>query len=600
MVKCDTNNISRIENEIKNLGDELLVIAFFFIPFLKFSPVASGFIVLYSFISIVTYFYKNRTWGGVRFNPVTGLILAYTLYTIISSLFVAQEIRPFVRLVMEIRLPLLLMSIAFIFRDVVPIHLHRVLRAFALGAIASAVVASVVYIFSLFTAFENIPYTFFNLQFCFMGVVSLISHRTYFCFNLISSLIIFYYLYSGGWTKRRVIRFLLLTLFVSGIVFLSDARISLITLLWVVFFVVSREVKRHFGGYIFLFFIGLVSVLCVFVIFQNNRINDIFLTLCRDSVALKDLDPRFAIWDCGWSCYSASSHPWVGTGAGSSPEILMEEYRRVEFWHAIDSHWGMHNQFLEVLLESGVIGLLLLMAALVIPLTQKGPLRLFYWIWIPALCLNLLFESMLTRSIGTYPITTIWILAGVAEGKSLNRAMLLFRRILWALIGFAIVVCSVKYIRKDKKELFSGFQRGFERVEVLPGQLPDELIGCYGLRIDSTTMSDTWRNWAMMYHRVGQQKMEENDTLTFSVYFYASEDFNADELSIRLEERKQRSREEFYDLSRKGTWQKLTISDRGLYGNTVFLVYCRKKDAENFDNMNGFAIFAKPIITVHQ
>lgn len=595
MVNCGTNIT------LRDITDELLVLAFFFIPFLKFSPVASGVIVLISLISILTHFYKSKALNGVQFNPVSLLILAYMLYTIISSLFVVQEMRPFVRLVLEIRLPMLLLAIAFIFRDVVPLQSKRILRAFALGAFAAATVISIIFIISLFTAFDNISYSFLNLQLCFMGVVSLVSHRTYFCFNLITALIVFYYIYSEGWTKRKILCFLMITLLVSSVVFLSDARISLISLLMVMFFIISREMKRHLKRHIFLLLVGLVFALFVFAIYQNDRINNLLLSLFRDSVSLKDLDPRFVIWDCGLNCYNASSHPWIGVGAGGSVDLLTAEYQRIDYMHASESRWGMHNQFLEILLENGVIGLLLFVAALVSPLFIKSPFRLFYLIWIPTLCVNLFFESMMSRSIGTYPITTIWILAGIVDEKARERCYLPFRKIiLLVIVGIVILITSIVYNGKDKRELFSGFQRGFERVDDLPGTLPDEIVGCHGLKIDSTTMSDTWRTWAMMYHRIDQKQMEESDSLSYSLYFYASEDFDADELSIRIEERKQNSREVYYDFDKKGTWQKLTISQRGLYGNIMFLIYCRKKDSKDFSNMKGFAIFTKPEILIQK
>lgn len=595
MVNCGTHIT------LKKFTDELMLLAFFFIPFLHFSPVASGVIVLISLISIVTFFFNNRSLSSVRFNPVALLILAFMLYTIVTSLFVAQEMRPFVRLVMEKRLPMLLLPIAFIFREVVPIQTKRLLKAFALGAIGSAIVATIVYIHSLFTAFDNISYSFLNLQLCFMGVVSLISHRTYFCFNLITALIIFYYIYSEEWTRRRCFYFVGITLGVSSIVFLSDARISLITLLLVMFFIVSREMKRHLKRPIFLLLVGLVLAFFVFAIFQNNRINDIFLSFFHGKVSLKDLDPRFMIWDCGLNCYQASSHPWIGTGAASSVDLLTAEYRRIDEIHASESRWGMHNQFLELLLENGVIGLLLFVVALLSPLFSKSHLKLFYLIWIPALCINLLFESMMSRTIGIYPITTLWVLAGIVDEKAQKPTAIPYRKLILSLIvGIIILITSMVYVGKDKRELFSGFQRGFERVDDLPGTLPDALIGCKGLKIDSTTMSDNWRTWAMMYHRLDQKQMEESDSLSYSLYFYASEDFDGDELSIRIEERKQNSREVYYDLEQKGTWQKLTLTDKGLYGNITFLLYCRRKDAKDFKDMKGFAIFTKPEILIYK
>lgn len=592
MVKWDKDIV------YKGLVDELTILAFFFVPFLNFSPVASGVILLSSLITIITNLKNNKGMGKMHLNLISVLVLVFMLYTIVSSIFVVQEMRPFTRLVFEIRLPMLLLSLALIFLDSGSFHPQRALGAFALGALASALIASIVFIFSLFTAFDNIPHSFLNVQLCFQCVIGLISHRTYLCFNLITSLIICYYLYSKGWTKKRIVIFLLFTLFVAFAVFFSDARISMITFLWVILFIVSREIKHYWGGKKYIVFISIVLVAFLFILFQNNRINNILLSISFDSVSFKDLDPRFYIWNCGLNCYCSSPHPWIGTGAGSAADLLMSEYHRIGFNQAIESHWEMHNQFLEVLLENGVIGLLLFLSALLSPIFLKNRLRLFFLIWIPALCLNLFFESMLSRSIGTYPIITILILSGITDEKELDYTSPLFSKTFFVLTVIAILATSIKYISIDKKETFSEFQRGFERVDKLPGDVPEELIGCYGLKIDSTTSCQSWQDRAIMYHRLDQRQMGKNDSLYYSLYIYASDDFNADELYIRTEERKQKALVADYDLSKKGSWQKLEISGKGLYGNTLFLIYCQKKHSKDFDKLKGFAIFANPIIII--
>lgn len=579
--------------------DELSVFAFFFIPFLKVSPVASGVIVLSSIISIIAYFLNGQNRRRPNINLVSLSILLFMIYTIVSSLFVVQESKSFVRLVFEIRLPMLLLSLAFFLRGPIPFHPKRALVYFAMGACASVIVTLIVFVHSLFTAFDNLSYSFINVQLCFKSVMSLISHRTYIFFNLITALIIFYFLYSEKWSKKRVVFFISFTAFVAFLVFLSDARISLLTFLWVLLFMASREMKRYWGwGKSILVIFLVIGALC-FILLKSPRVNNILLSLYLGAGDWKELDPRFSIWSCGLDLYLGSFHPLIGTGAGSAADMLLAEYNRVGFDQAIESRWEMHNQFLEVLLENGAIGLLLFISVLILPIFLRSRLRLFYLIWIPALCLNLFFECMLSRSIGTYPIVSVLLLSGIVDEKELKCASPLLRRIFLILSAIVVLAVSVKYILLDKRDAYGGFQRGFERVDNLPGNLPDEIDGSYGLKIDSTTISDTWREWAVMYYCLDQRQLKENDSISFSVYFYASEDFNADRLSIRIEERQKNSREEFYDLGKKQVWQKLEISGKGMRGNTLFLVSCKKNNSRDFADMSGFAIFARPVITIH-
>lgn len=582
------------------LKNDLIVFAFLFIPFLTFSPVAAGVITLVSLVSICVFFLKGARIEQVRWNPISLAILAFMVFSAISSLFVVDEMKSYVRLMYEIRLPMILFSISFLFRGIHGFDCRRALLFFALGACASSLVVVLVFIHSLFTAFDNISYSFFNIQLCFQSILSMISHRTYICFNLITALVIFYYLYSSDWSREKIVRFLLLASYVASFVFLTEARISLLTLVWVVLFVVSRELRRYWSSNIYILCVVIICVASFFVIFQNARVNNFLLSFFSDPANLKELDPRFNIWSCGWNSYCASSFPWIGAGTGSASEILNEEYRRTGFSQALDYHWEMHNQFLEVLLENGILGLTLFLVMLFLPIFLKNKLRLLYAIWIPALCLNLFFESMLSRSIGTYPIVSILILSGIADEKGKNIASGVPMKFFLSLTFVAVLAVSVKYMMKDKRDEFSGFQRFFERVDELPGDVPDEISGCYGLKIDNRTKASKWTTWATMYQCFERHSFNRNETFYFSLYVYVSEDFNADLFTISYEERQKNAQYSYYDLERKGTWQKLELSGGGLNGNTIFLTTCSKNNCSDFSGLEGYAIFVNPTIEIKE
>lgn len=586
------------ENRIfKCVVDELLVFAFFFVPFVNFSPVACGVVLLCSLLSIFWGYPK----GGIRWNGVNVVVfsvIAFMVYASLTSLLLHAESHSFVRLQFQIRLPLLLFALAFFIRGWSGMPLLRAMKFFAYGSYGMAMIVLLVCGYSLVMDFDNVPRSLMNISLCFQCVVNMIVHRTYMCFDLLTALLIFYFLFSGSWNKRRLCVFLSLFIFTGLFVFFTDARIALLSFLFLSFCLLFLEVRKHVPDWRGWAIMVVVVAILFILLFRSERVNNILISLSDASFSLVEADPRFKIWSCGWELFGHCPHPLWGYGCGTAGELLQEVYAERGFASAIESHWEMHNQFLEVLVENGVVGLLLFVGMLSLPMFLRSSLRRYYCIWIPMLCINLFFESMLSRSIGTYPIAMILLLCGLSDEKDDFPSRDRWRWLYLILLLIAVLCLSVKYIRMDKRNIYAPFQRFYERVDVLPGNLPEELKGVYGLKIDNRTESEKWRDWATMYHCLDRENIDVSDSVSFSIYMYASEEFDAEKLQIRMEERQSKAYECFYDMSKKGEWQLLSIHEKGLYGNVIFMVSCNKRGVDDFSNMEGFAIFAQPKINV--
>lgn len=575
--------------------DELLVFAFFFVPFVNFSPVACGVVLLCSLFSLV---------GGVsgimrnRPNVAFILVFAFMVYASLSSLLLHAETSSMTPLQFQIRLPLLLFALAFLIRGRIP--LRRAMKSFAYGSYGMVLIVLLVFAYSLVADFDNVPRSFMNVRFCFQSVVALVVHRTYMCFDLLTALLIFYHLFSDSWNKRKVSVFLTIYVLTGLFVYLTDARISFLSFLFLsfcLFFLELRRLVPGWKGWVIMLF---ALIVLFFLLLRNERVNNILISLNDSTFSLSEADPRFKIWSCGWELIKHCPHPLWGYGCGTAAGLLQEVYEERDFALAIESRWEMHNQFLEVLVENGVVGLLLFVGMLLFPMFGKTSLRSYYRIWIPMLCVNLFFESMLSRSIGTYPVAAILLMAGLSDEKEDFAPSRGWKWFCLVSSLIAVLCLSVKCIQKDKKSAYASFQRFFERVDTLPGDLPQDLVGAYGLQIDNRTKTEQWHEWATMYYCFDQGSVSESDSVSFSIYMYASKDFDAEMLQIRLEERQCRAYVASYDLSRRGEWQKLTINQKGLYGNAVYTVSCAKKNVNSFSGMHGFAIFAQPIIKITQ
>ncbi len=575
---------------------DLLVFAFFFVPFIKFSPVACGTIMLCSVLLFVFALTRGEKLG--KLNIVSLAVFAFMIYASLSSMSLLSDFHDFVRLQFQIRLPLLLFALAFLFRDLIRFSVGRALFSFSMGAYGMALVVLIVSLCSLATYFDNVPRSLMNMIICFQSVVGMVVHRTYMCFDLSTALLILYLRFSTAWSRRRIIIFSILFVFTGLFVFLTDARVAFLSFLFLLFCIVVLEMRHILKGWRVWACIGGIFLLIFVLLFQSERVNNVILSLRDASFSLTDIDPRIKIWSCGWELFKECPHPLWGYGCGAAKDLLQDAYIRQGFELAANSQWEMHNQFLEILVENGIVGLLLFLGMILSPMFIKSSNRRFYLIWIPMLCINLFFEMMLSRTIGTYPIAAVMLLAGMSDEKGDYRPSPAWRN--FCLIGslIAVLCVSVKYVMKDKRNEFSSFQRGFEHVDLLPGDVPEALKGEGGLRIDNQVGTEVWYDWATMYYRFDKCSVDVSDSISFSLYVYASEDFDAEVLQIRAEERQREAYTDSYDLQRKGEWQKLSVQKKGLNGNMVFTVSCSKKGVPDFSSLKGYAIFAQPIVNI--
>jgi hypothetical protein len=90
-------------------------------------------------------------------------------------------------------------------------------------------------------------------------------------------------------------------------------------------------------------------------------------------------------------------------------------------------------------------------------------------------------------------------------------------------------------------------------------------------------------------------KVSESDSVMVSVYCYVSEDFNGDWALIALTNNDSEwIGSAFYDLNRKGIWQKLCFTRSCRKGEISSYLYFCKTGVTDFTTLKGFVIFANP------
>ena len=104
----------------------------------------------------------------------------------------------------------------------------------------------------------------------------------------------------------------------------------------------------------------------------QNRISELFSGLESDSDSNESgsysTGIRIKIWEIATNL--AKDEPILGYGAGDTKDVLVEEYDKAGFSEALIRRLNAHNQFLQITLSNGIIGLLTLLGLLLLPFFQ--------------------------------------------------------------------------------------------------------------------------------------------------------------------------------------------------------------------------------------
>jgi len=164
--------------------------------------------------------------------------------------------------------------------------------------------------------------------------------------------------------------------------------------------------------YIFLYFrkegkmkfawlgILLIAIILVPLILKNQRVESLFGRVFKtENSDEKIIDPRFVIWESTFRIIQ--ENVLLGVGIGDVRNELAVEYSRIGEDKMAEDRLNAHNQFLEVLLENGIIGLIILCSIFIVMLhiayTGKN---LLYAIFVLIILLFFMFETILYRLAG--------------------------------------------------------------------------------------------------------------------------------------------------------------------------------------------------------
>ena len=559
---------------------------------------------LFETCAIVSFVWQKKTGTFVpQFDRSAVLLFLLACYPMIDTLFfhvnVPMEVA--VHKAMIIRLQMWLMPLAMILMLKYAPDVRQLLQWLLAGNVAMAVVVIFTFVGALISDFQGLAYSRFNVESCFQGSVMLCLHRTYLCLNLLIGMMASLQLFlicSNSWKYRM--QLLVVDILFGLIIFYSGSRVSLLCYLLVMLATSLSVANRLIHNKKLVIAGFLVSMmLAIFLLASQDRVQVIYNKLISGQFDWTSLDPRFRIWHCVGKFIDQC--PLWGMGTDQFRPLLLEQYKLDGFVRAMATKdvMGLHNQFLENYLEIGVVGVLMLFSYLASLFNRKRMILSVTLILVLVAELN--FESVLGRFYGVVTFVGITLMVSVmrrSDQSSLQRPSFLpiGRSWLCALLVILIVCFTVKFYFGKKKIYFSNFQHYLTEETRLPLPVPKEIEGKTALKVDSSVRAEQLCENSYLSICFDQFSVFPQNKVHYIIFVYVSPDFDGTSVQITTTANLEDVKNTFYDMSRKGTWQKLEIEQHGVTGITIPSLGIRRNGHTDFKSLKGYVLYVQPEI----
>ena len=253
-------------------------------------------------------------------------------------------------------------------------------------------------------------------------------HPIYLAMYLIFSCCLTIWLYKDHQRKSRkkavLLGLFLLYNFVTVVLLSSRTQLFILLVLITVFVIYLSYTRKKMllgiGSLVVVYAIGLVFIL------SNPFTRERLLQAIKPGMHFSEnqfgeggLSLRTYKWK--YALETIKQHPLIGTGTGDSQDELQKTYARHDFKIGYEQRFNAHNQFLQVMLEVGLIGLLSFLICLggAFYVAWKNK-QILYLVFTTIFTISCFTESMLevNKGIIFYAFFNAVLAASLAAGKA--------------------------------------------------------------------------------------------------------------------------------------------------------------------------------------
>jgi O-antigen ligase len=195
---------------------------------------------------------------------------------------------------------------------------------------------------------------------------------------------------------QKVVWLVISLILLTSIYFLSSraGMLSVFILVPFYFLLRVRKIREYPFAWIFILLMIAILIPVVLITQRTSNHNKGFFKKSLTETARQD--GRLIIWKAALEI--SRKNLIFGVGTGAATDALVAEYERLGKEKMADVRLNAHNQFLEIILENGIISLILFLSifATMFYIAIKEN-KIIYLVFILMLLLFFLFESILNR-----------------------------------------------------------------------------------------------------------------------------------------------------------------------------------------------------------
>jgi O-antigen ligase len=212
-----------------------------------------------------------------------------------------------------------------------------------------------------------------------------------------------------------------LTIYLLVLILLSS-KMAIISLLILGFVALNYKLKIKKTYKVFIFFFFIIISFSIIQLSPNlkYRFNELFQeSTYKEFNRKKSTSLRISIYKCGYGIVKENF--FFGVGVGDVPEALSSCYKTISFY-LVENKFNSHNQFLSILLGTGIIGFAFFIIFLVFNLIKSNNINdstLFYLLIF--YILNFLSENLLERQNGI--ILFYFLICFFGEWATVNKTI---------------------------------------------------------------------------------------------------------------------------------------------------------------------------------
>ena len=275
---------------------------------------------------------------------------------------------------------------------------EEIFKIFAKTFFYASVLISIIHLSVLVYNFTIKDYTYYML---ISSYFTLFMHPSYYSLYLDFAIISGFYLFKTN--KISTGSFLKGLLFILLNIFLAMSKISIIITFVIIILAIFSITKGKWSLYSVL----LLSIFAILTYYSSPKFQEMIQNipkykeiLKQPSKAQSSTEIRILTWNATIQIINKNNFI-IGNGSGDAKNLLLEFYKANNYIEPYKKSLNSHNQFLETLNSTGIIGFILIVSSIFFSLyySIKGANYLLFWFLIIIIA-NFMVESLLNRQNG--------------------------------------------------------------------------------------------------------------------------------------------------------------------------------------------------------